>query len=272
VTFFSRPDSADTFDGGVRGRTLLARVLAAWVLGVWIATSWAAGAVVEDRPPSWASLTIAQQQALAPLKSGWASIDAPRKQKWLEVAARFPSMPADERARVQERMAEWSALTPAERSRARLQFQETRQIGAEERQARWQAYQALSDEERRTLAQAAKPAVKHNGASSPTTGKPTSMTGKAGSGTEPAQTKRNIVVPVPTPPARAVAPTVVQAKPGVTTTTMATRAQPPAHHQAGLPKIVATPGFVDPATLLPKRGPQGAAVRAAASSDPTVNP
>jgi hypothetical protein len=33
-----------------------------------------------------------------------------------------------------------------------------------------------------------------------------------------------------------------------------------------MPKIAATPGFVDPATLLPKRGPQGAAAQRAASA------
>lgn len=63
-----------------------------------------------------------------------------------------------------------------------------------------------------------------------------------------------------------------KAKPGATTTTLTTRATPPPHHQPGLPKIAATPGSVDPATLLPKRGPQGAAVRAATSSDPTRQP
>ena len=73
------------------------------------------------------------------------------------------------------------------------------------------------------------------------------------------------------PPAGAVAPTVVQAKPGATTTTMSTRAAPPPHHQAGLPKIAATPGFVDPATLLPQRGPQGAAVRPAPAPDTPVH-
>jgi hypothetical protein len=47
---------------------------------------------------------------------------------------------------------------------------------------------------------------------------------------------------------------------------------PPVHTQAGLPKLAATPNFVDPATLLPKRGPQGAASRTAASNDPTEQP
>jgi hypothetical protein len=69
-----------------------------------------------------------------------------------------------------------------------------------------------------------------------------------------------------------VAPTVIQAKPGATTTTLTTPAKPPLHHQPGLPKIVATPAFVDPTTLLPRRGPQAAAMRTAASSDPAQQP
>ena len=85
--------------------------------------------------------------------------------------------------------------------------------------------------------------------------------------------KRNMVQSQAAAPKRAVAPTVVQAKPGATTTSMATRVAPPAHNQAGLPKIAATPGFVDPATLLPRRGPQGAAVRSAgAATDPATQP
>jgi len=228
------------------------RLLLAAALGALLGTALPAQA------QAWSSLTPAQQQALAPLKSDWASIDEPRRQKWLDVAARFPKMPPDERRRVQERMAAWSALTPTERARARLQFQETRQIAPEERQARWQAYQALPDDERKRLAQQAKPA---NGkAAAP----------RASDKADGA--KRNVVAATPAPPVRPVAPTVVQAKPGATTTTMSTKAAPPPHHQPGLPKIVATPNFVDPATLLPKRGPQGAAVRRAASSDPTQQP
>lgn len=60
-------------------------------------------------------------------------------------------------------------------------------------------------------------------------------------------------------PARPVAPTMVQATPGATTTLVTRPPAPPPHQQTGLPKIAATPGFVDSKTLLPKRGPQGAA-------------
>lgn len=210
--------------------------------------------------PGWSTLSPAQQQALLPLRRDWSSIEPNSKQKWLEVSARFPTMPADERARVQQRMAEWTRLTPAARARARMQFQEVRRLPAEERQARWQAYQALPEEERKTLADRSKPVVKP-------------MPRPAVNTRRRDTAKRNMVQAQVAAPKRAVAPTVVQAKPGATTTSMATRVAPPAHNQAGLPKIAATPGFVDPATLLPRRGPQGAAVRsAAAASNPAGRP
>jgi len=64
-------------------------------------------------------------------------------------------MPAEERQRIQERMSEWARMTPEERGRARLQFQEARQISPQQRQARWDAYLALPEEERRALATSA---------------------------------------------------------------------------------------------------------------------
>ena len=249
-----------------RLRLSLLRLLALLCLGAALggalggALAGTASAPAAEVKPTWASLTPAQKQALAPLQQDWAGIDGPRKSKWLEVAARFPAMPADERVRVQQRMAEWARLSPNERAQARLQFQEVQQIAPAERQAKWEAYQALSPDERKTLAQQAKPAARP--ASSPNAA---SATTAAASGA-----KRNTVASTPAAPLRPVSPTVVQAKPGATTTSMTTRAAPPPHHQPGMPKIAATAGFVDPATLLPQRGPQGAAVRTAAASEPAA--
>lgn len=224
---------------------------------------------IGESGPGWSLLTPAQQQALAPLQRDWATIDAPRREKWIEIAARFPRMPAEERARVQQRMAEWARMTPAQRAQARLQFQQARHVPPEERQARWQAYQALTDEERRALALTARPALRPASGADPA-GKARAGVATAASAAT-AGAKRNLVTTAAAPPTRTIAPTVVQAKPGATTTTMSTRAAPPPHHQAGLPKIAATPGFVDPMTLLPQRGPQGAAVRAA-SGEPVQQP
>lgn len=206
----------------------------------------AADAPPVDRAPTWRSLTPQQQQVLAPLQRDWSTIDADRKQKWIEVARRFPALPSAEQQRIQDRMAEWARMTPTERGRARLQFQQTRQIPAEDRQARWEAYKALPDEERQELARRARPAQNAKPVAQPKTAE--------------ASAKRNIVAPERPAPLRQVAPTVVQAKPGATTTLITDKPAPALHQQAGLPKIAATQGFVDPQTLLPRRGPQGAAV------------
>ncbi len=201
-----------------------------------------------EAPPPWAALTVAQQQALAPLREHWPGIDAGRKQKWLQLARRYPQLSPPERERLQARMADWARMSPQERGQARLQFQETRRLPAEERQARWEAYQALSVDERRALAERTRPGER---------------AGQTAGGDESARSgasKRNIVQPVGTPPRKPVSPTVVKSGPGATTLPLTRAPTPPAHHQAGLPKVAATPGFVDPSTLLPQRGPQAAAV------------
>jgi hypothetical protein len=238
-------------------------VLAA--LGAVVATTSAIGQpksppAAGEEGPKWQSLTAAQQAALGPLRAEWPQIDAARKRKWIEVAARFPKMSAEEQQRVQERMTEWARLSPEERGRARVQFQEARQLPAVDRQERWEAYQALPEDERRALAErATTPAA---------TGKASGTAGRADGN----RVKSNVVSPAsvtPAPP-KPVAPTVVQANPGATTTLVSKPAAPPAHHQAGLPKITATQGFVDPTTLLPKRGPQGAGVVAATPAPPAA--
>lgn len=226
------------------------------------AAGWA-GAAGQNGSAAWSKLTPAQKQVLAPLERDWGEIDAQRQAKWLEVASRFQSLPADERARLQQRMAAWARMTPLERSRARLQFQEARQVPPTEREAKWQAYQSLPEAERQALTQHAKPAAKPA---------PAALAAPNATPAD-AAAKNNLVQTTAAPRARAATPTAQQNRPGATTTPMNARALPPAHNQAGMPKIAATPGFVDPATLLPKRGPQGAAVRsAAAPSEPAARP
>lgn len=229
-----------------------AAVLVALLLGAAIAVA----APRAEAPPPWSGLTPAQRQALEPLHADWPRIDANGKQRWLSVVERFPKMSEAERARVQQRMTEWARMTPTERARARLQFQQSRQFPAEDRQASWQAYQALPEEDRKRLAERAGP-----------TGKaPRPVPAAVRSETQP---KTTIVTPRREAPARAVAPAVIQAAPGATTRLMSTPpSAPPPPYQSGLPKIVATDGFVNPNTLLPRRGPQGAAVRSPAASEP----
>lgn len=209
---------------------------------------------------AWASLSGAEKQALQPLQKDWHTLTADRQKKWLEVAARMPIMSDEERGRVRERMAEWARMTPSQRAQARLQFQEFRQWPSEDRQARWEAYLALSETERAQLAGQAQ----RSGAA-----KPTAVTERdpVSARSEP---KTNLIS---TPSQvmstkKSVAPTVVQIKPGATTQLISRTVSPPPHHQPGLPKIAATANFVDPQTLLPKRGPQAAAMAVSSGEAP----
>jgi hypothetical protein len=217
--------------------------------------------------PHWRDLNAEQRAVLKPLERDWSGIDATRKQKWLDIAARYPKMPPDEQSRISNRMNAWAKMTPTERGQARLNFQEARQLTRQERQASWEAYQALTPEQKRQFAARNAPAATARSGEVPR--RPGASREAAGA----AQGKSNIVPnPAYAAPRKAVAPTVVQAQPGATTTLVNKRPAPPSHQQPGLPKIAATPGFVDKQTLLPQRGAQAAAIRSAAASDARANP
>ncbi len=211
----------------------------------------------------WNDLKPAQRAALKPLERDWSGIDATRKQKWIEVSGRYQKMSPDEQARMQARMSEWTKLSPQERGAARLNFQEAKQLPAQDRQARWDAYQALPPEKRRELAERAQPPA--DGARKSAAVVPRNGDGK--SGRDVPSPKSNIVPnPAYAAPPKPVAPTVLRAGPGATTTLISKRPAPPSHQQTGLPKIAATPEFVNKSTLLPQRGPQAAGTRSAGAA------
>lgn len=227
------------------------RMLGAGLLWVSVLASVPAQAAAEGGP-AWNTLSPHQQQHLAPLRRDWATIDPARKQKWLNLAERLDKLPPEERERIQRRMADWARLPDGERTRARQQFQEARQLSLDERQARWQEYQALSDEQRRELASQASRRQHEREQGSHLRPADAALRGSL-------QAKGNVL---PLPDSRRgkiVAPAVVQAHPGATTSPVSKSPQPAPFQQSGLPKIAATPDFVDPTTLLPRRGAQAAA-------------
>ena len=215
----------------------------------------ASTSTVREEGVRWSALTPSQREALAPLEHDWRGIDAPRKQKWIALAARFKTLSPEERARISARMAEWAKMTPAERGQARLRFEEARQLPVPDRTERWRAYQALPTEQREQLAARAKAAsAPRDGASKP----PRNERDK--------EAKFNVVPnPALAQPPRPVAPTLVQAAPGATTTVITRRPAPPAHQQTGMPKIAITPEFVNRSTLLPRRSPAASAPSSASS-------
>jgi len=111
-----------------------------------------------ESQPAWTELTPQQQQSLAPLATTWRTLGEAHKRKWLALSENFHSMPPPEQARLHSRMAEWAVLSPQQRNTARLNFAEAQKVAPDDKRAKWEAYQALSPEEKKRLAAAAKPA------------------------------------------------------------------------------------------------------------------
>lgn len=112
----------------------------------------AASAPKAEAKPHWKDLTPAQQLSLKPLAGNWSSLSEGRKRKWLALSKNYPSMSPVEQAKLHSRMTEWASLSQQQRDRARLNFAETKQLSPAQKAATWEAYQALSPEEKQTLA------------------------------------------------------------------------------------------------------------------------
>jgi len=211
--------------------------------------------------PRWSDLSAAHRRVLAPLSGDWNALDARSKERWIDVAGRFPKMPADEQQRANQRMGEWAHMTVAQRMQARMNFQETRGVSKEEREARWKAYQALPEEKKRELA--AKRAV------APASTASTNLAlarRRMSPPLDSVQPKSNVINPAAlVRSAAGSAPAGMPARPGVTTTLLTRRATPPAHQHDGGQKIAAGPNSVDRATLLPKHTTVAAAGNAASA-------
>jgi len=103
---------------------------------------------------AWSELSARQQEALAPLAGHWGQLHPAQQRKWIALSGNFAKMSADERSALHSRMTVWAALSPQERSRARLNYAEVKRLApADERKAKWEAYQALPPEERQKLAE-----------------------------------------------------------------------------------------------------------------------
>jgi hypothetical protein len=105
----------------------------------------------------WKTLTPTQQVALKPLASRWQGLSDPQKRKWISLSGNFARMNPGDQAKLHERMAQWAALSPRQREQARLNFAEAQRITPQQKTEKWQAYQALSPEEKQTLAKSVRP-------------------------------------------------------------------------------------------------------------------
>ncbi len=167
------------------------------------ATTGIPAAVVRPGPDAglaWQELSAGQQAALHPLADSWVSLSNAQKRKWIALSRNYPKLPAPERALLHSRMSSWAGLSPSERTRARLNFSESRAVQADDRKAKWEAYQSLTPAQKKELAQ--QPAGPRRVPPAVTAAAPSQapVDLPAGTGTESAGKRR------PTVPARVVLP------------------------------------------------------------------
>lgn len=104
---------------------------------------------------TWAELKPNEQDALRPLANSWNGLHPDQKDKWLAMSRDFASLTPEQRTTLQSRMTEWNALSARDRAQARLNFADTTRLSPSDRKAQWEAYQALSAEEKHRLADTA---------------------------------------------------------------------------------------------------------------------
>jgi hypothetical protein len=74
------------------------------------------------------------------------------RKKWIQVANIYPKMSGQDQQRLQSRMASWSKLSQKERRLARENYLSSLKFPAEKKAEAWTAYQKLSDEQKKKLA------------------------------------------------------------------------------------------------------------------------
>jgi hypothetical protein len=126
-------------------------------------------ATPEKKPDgTWESLKPAQQQVLAPLEGDWDYMLPDSRKKWIQVANLYPKMSTADQNRLQSRMTSWSSLSQKNRRLARENYLSSLKFPAEKKAEAWSAYQKLSDEQKKKLAQAEVNKKKPTAASAPT--------------------------------------------------------------------------------------------------------
>lgn len=160
-------------DSALPGASAPGSGYAAHPVGPALPATPALGSSVQIPPPSnaasaphstasdaWKSLNKRQKLALAPLAADWHTLTTQQRQKWLSLSKNFFQLSDEEQLTLHSRMQEWAALSPRQRSQARFHFNATQSLSAQDKRAQWEAYQALSEQEKNKLSSGPKPPLK----------------------------------------------------------------------------------------------------------------
>jgi hypothetical protein len=108
----------------------------------------------EKKPDgTWENLKTAQQKILKPLEDDWDYMSLDSRKKWIQVSNIYPKMSEQDQERLQSRMTSWSNLSQKDRRLARDNYLSSLKFPAEKKAEAWSAYQKLSDEQKKKLAE-----------------------------------------------------------------------------------------------------------------------
>jgi len=108
--------------------------------------------------PKWADLAENERQILQPLAAVWDDMSTTRRRKWRSIVKNYPQLSPDDQSKISARMQEWALLSTKERQLARLNFARSKNLNPQELASNWDAYQALSEADRKALAERPLPA------------------------------------------------------------------------------------------------------------------
>lgn len=132
-------------------------------------SSTKAATVPEKKPDgTWESLSPRQQMILTPLEDDWDYMQPDIRKKWIQIANLYPKMSEADQQRLQSRMNSWSKLSQKDRRLARENYLSSLKFPSEKKAEAWSAYQKLSDEQKKKLADAEMKKKKPTAASAPT--------------------------------------------------------------------------------------------------------
>lgn len=201
--------------------------------------------------PPWSALTTAQKEALYPLASRWSLMSEAQKLHWLKLAAGFHALAPHEQEKMLARLTDWANLSAQQRSQARLNYAATTALAPDSKRAKWEAYQALSQEEKQRLA--AKAARRPTGAATAVRPSPKKLVRVPAAISAPAAVANPPKIPRPTelhvPQALPVPPPVVVETMPVETPSAQPQALPPiplADEAASAPQEEPLSGNMEP--------------------------
>lgn len=131
---------------------------------------------LEATKPEWLELTSSQKIALLPLRDNWRYLGDTSKRKWIALSNNFQAMAPAEQVKLHARMNDWVSLSQQQRMEARLNFTKSKLLPKSHKSATWEAYQALSPEDKTRLAHAEKEKKSSTSAGLKSSQKPKLMT------------------------------------------------------------------------------------------------